>query len=65
MICRMCFGHVSRERDLESFRLAEFEVRAKASRLPVALDGEVEVMRPPLHYRSRPGALRVIAPPAD
>jgi len=65
MICRMCFGHVSGERDLESFRLAELEVQAKASRLPVALDGEVEVMRPPLHYRSRPGALRVIAPPTD
>lgn len=64
MICRMCFGHVSRERDLESFRLHDFEVRAKVSRLPVALDGEVEVMHPPLHYRSRPGALRVIAPAA-
>jgi diacylglycerol kinase family enzyme len=65
MICRMCFGHVSRERDLESFRLRDFEVRAKVSRLPVALDGEVQIMHPPLHYRSRPGALRVIAPAAD
>jgi diacylglycerol kinase family enzyme len=65
MICRMCFGHVSRERDVESFKLREFEVQSKTSRLPVALDGEVEVLRPPLHYRSRPGALRVIAPPAD
>jgi diacylglycerol kinase family enzyme len=64
MICRMCFGHVSRERDLESFRLHDFEVRAKVSRLPVALDGEVEIMHPPLHYRSRPAALRVIAPAA-
>jgi len=64
MICRMCFGHVSGGRDLESFRLRDFEVRAKMSRLPVALDGEVEVMHPPLHYRSRPGALRVIAPAA-
>jgi diacylglycerol kinase family enzyme len=31
--------------------------------LPVALDGEVEIMRPPLHYRARPGALSVIVPP--
>jgi len=28
----------------------------------VALDGEVEMMRPPLRYRSRPGALWVIVP---
>jgi diacylglycerol kinase family enzyme len=42
--------------------LKELQVRSKTSRLPVALDGEVEVMRPPLRYRSRLGALRVIVP---
>jgi len=30
--------------------------------LRVALDGEVVRMRPPLTFRSRPGALRVLAP---
>lgn len=35
------------------------DIRSRASRLPVALDGEVGVMRPPLRYRSRPQALRV------
>jgi diacylglycerol kinase family enzyme len=62
MVCRLCFGHASTARDIESFKLKEVEVRSKTSRLPVALDGEVEVLRPPLHYRSRPGALTVIAP---
>ena len=62
MICRMCFGHVSQGRDMESFRLKEVLVRSETSRLPVALDGEVEMMHPPLHYRSQPGALRVIVP---
>jgi diacylglycerol kinase family enzyme len=38
------------------------QVRSKTSRVPVALDGEVEMMRPPLRYRSRPGALWVIVP---
>jgi diacylglycerol kinase family enzyme len=38
------------------------KVSAKASRLPVALDGEVEIMRPPLLFRSLPKALRVIVP---
>ena len=53
----MVFGKVSPARDIESFRLKELQVRSKTSRLPVALDGEVEMMHPPLQYRSRPGAL--------
>jgi diacylglycerol kinase family enzyme len=70
MICRMVLGKVSQARDIESFRLKELQVRSKTSRLPVALDGEVEIMHPPLEYRSRPGALQVIVPsrkaePAD
>jgi diacylglycerol kinase family enzyme len=64
MICRMVLGKVSQARDIESFRLKELQVRSKTSRLPVALDGEVEMMHPPLQYRSRPEALRVIVPPA-
>jgi diacylglycerol kinase family enzyme len=62
MICRMAFGKVSQARDIESFRLKELQVRSKTSRLPVALDGEVEMLHPPLEYCSRPGALRVIVP---
>jgi diacylglycerol kinase family enzyme len=31
-------------------------------RVSVALDGEVAIMRPPLEYRIRPRALRVIVP---
>jgi diacylglycerol kinase family enzyme len=64
MICRLCFGHASQARDIESFRLEELEVRSKTSRLPVALDGEVEIMHPPLRYRSLPAALAVIVPPS-
>jgi len=70
MVWRMAFGKVNQARDVESFRLEELKVRSKTSRLPVALDGEVEIMHPPLEYRSRPGALQVIVPsrkaePAD
>jgi diacylglycerol kinase family enzyme len=49
-------------RELDTFQLAEAEISAKTSRLPVALDGEVRIMHTPLHYRSRPGALRIIVP---
>jgi diacylglycerol kinase family enzyme len=62
MVWRLCFGHMNEERDLDTFQLSEVEIDAKSSRLPVALDGDVGIMRPPLRYRSRPGALRVIVP---
>jgi diacylglycerol kinase family enzyme len=62
MVCRMSFGRINEARDLDKFELAEAEVGARASRLPVALDGEVSFMRTPLHYRSRAQALRVIVP---
>ena len=62
MIWRMAFGKIRQARDVESFRLTDLKVRSKTSRLPVALDGEVEFMHPPLHYCIRPKALRVIVP---
>ena len=36
----------------------------EASRVRVAVDGETMHVAPPIDYRIRPGALRVIAPPA-
>jgi diacylglycerol kinase family enzyme len=64
MVCRLCFGRMDQARDLDTFHLDEAEVSAKTSRLFVALDGEVRIMHTPLHYRSRPQALRVIVPEA-
>jgi diacylglycerol kinase family enzyme len=60
MVCRMCFGRLSQARDLDTFELTEAEVGATSSRLPVALDGDVQIMHSPLHYRARPQALAVI-----
>ena len=37
-------------------------VSTHRSMLPVSLDGEVVAAAPPLEYRIRKGALRVIAP---
>jgi diacylglycerol kinase family enzyme len=62
MVCRLCFGRLDQAHDLDRFELAEAEVSAKTSRLPVALDGDVRILHTPLHYRSRPGALTVIVP---
>lgn len=56
-------GRLSQEHDFELFRVAQIEIRSRAKRLRVAIDGELKTMRPPLHYRIRPRALRVIVPP--
>jgi diacylglycerol kinase family enzyme len=62
MVCRLCFKRLDQARDLDTFELGAAEINAKTSRLPVALDGDVTVIPTPLNYRSRPRALRVIAP---
>jgi diacylglycerol kinase family enzyme len=56
------FGRVDQARDFEAFCVAEARIETGRRRLLVARDGEVEWMETPLHYRIRPGALRVLAP---
>jgi len=46
----------------ESLEPTELTIDARRPRLGVALDGEIAVLRTPLRYRSRPGALRVAVP---
>ncbi len=43
----------------------ELRIEMRQRNVDVAVDGEVISMAPPLHYRSRPGALRVIVPKAQ
>ena len=54
-----------RDADLAAFETEQTDVHTHRDHVQVATDGEVNVMRTPLHYRSRPGALRVIVPVAD
>lgn len=61
-----CITGVVDQSDLRILTLAALEVDSRRKRLLVACDGEIQVMRTPLKYRTRPGALRVLAPlPAD
>jgi diacylglycerol kinase family enzyme len=62
---RAAFGGLDQAGDFETRRVGTTEVRMRASRVHVSVDGEVETMRPPLRYRVRPGALRVFAPAAS
>ena len=57
---------IKRAESVEEQRLPEFKVEVRHKRaIPVAFDGEVSVMRPPLQYRTRPRALPVILPPPE
>jgi diacylglycerol kinase family enzyme len=56
-------GRLEQDRDFEACLTARLELSTPHRRLRVALDGEVVVLAPPLVCRTRPGALRVLAPP--
>jgi diacylglycerol kinase family enzyme len=59
---RALFGGLRNEKDFDALSTTEVWVETKRSRLRVATDGEVTIMHTPLHYRVRPGALRVLVP---
>jgi diacylglycerol kinase family enzyme len=61
---RMLGRRAQESRDFETFCARDVSFEIKPSRVPVSLDGEVEIMESPLHYRLRPGALRIRLPPA-
>jgi diacylglycerol kinase family enzyme len=56
-------GTLDQARDFRSMCPRECWIESARRELRVALDGEVTRLTPPLHFRSRPGALRVLAPP--
>ncbi len=59
---RALLGHLREEKDFLALLTSELKIKTKHKRLRVALDGEVESLEAPLHYRVRTGALRVIVP---
>jgi diacylglycerol kinase family enzyme len=62
---RALFGGLRDEQDFDALCTKEIFIETRRpKRLRVATDGEVTVMTTPLHYRVRPGALRVLVPKA-
>src|SRR6267142_3059028 len=59
---RALFGGLRQEKDFIALCTKEIWIGTRHRRVRVALDGEVVLMEPPLHYRVRPRALRVLAP---
>lgn len=60
---RALFGRLEQAADFDAVNLEEAVVETRKRRVNVATDGEVTAMTPPLRFRVRPGALRVIVPP--
>ena len=59
---RALFGGLHQEKDFLAMCTKEIWIETKHKRIRVALDGEVTIMEPPLHYRVLPGKVRVLAP---
>jgi diacylglycerol kinase family enzyme len=59
---RIGLGRLKQSRDFELSCQKELWIESRKRALRVALDGEVVSLRPPLHYRTWPGALQVCVP---
>lgn len=55
-------GRLRQARDFESICVVEAWIEIRRRWVNVSLDGEVARLETPLHYRTRPAALRVIVP---
>lgn len=56
------FGGLGNQEDFDALSTKEVWIETHRRNLRVATDGEVNIMKTPLHYRVLPRALRVIAP---
>jgi diacylglycerol kinase family enzyme len=59
---RALLGGLHQEKDFVAMCTKAVRINTRHRHLRVALDGEVTIMKPPLYYRARPGALRVLTP---
>ena len=59
---RAILGRLEQARDFDALNVEEVWIESSRQSLRTALDGEVVRLAPPLHYRIRPAALRVIVP---
>lgn len=64
LLAKALAGRARQSGEFEIVRTSELWIdKPRAGRTPhVALDGEIRIMTTPLHYQTRPGALRVVVP---
>jgi diacylglycerol kinase family enzyme len=63
--CAALVGRLDRHTAAETFCARTVHVQTRRRRLPVAIDGEVVRLRPPLEVCFRPSALQVFAPAVE
>jgi diacylglycerol kinase family enzyme len=59
---RALFRNPKPDRDFDAFLTSECWIETRHHGLKISLDGEVTVLRPPLHFQTRPLSLRVMVP---
>ncbi len=59
---RALAGQLRQARDFREFAATDLEVKTSRRSMHVATDGETRRLDTPLHYKTHPGALRVIVP---
>jgi diacylglycerol kinase family enzyme len=59
---KMFAGHWREDEAISVETVRSVTLNAKRLALAVMIDGEIEYLKPPLHFRIRPAALRVLAP---
>ena len=57
---RALLGRLRQARDFEALTTDEIVIESRHGYLRVAADGELTMMKPPLRYRTRPAALKVV-----
>lgn len=62
LVARALVGWLRSDPTFRELETESLVVETRRGRIRVALDGEIEMMEPPLAYRIRPGALRVRLP---
>lgn len=62
LLARAVAGGLQGASELSLFRTSELRIEAPERSLDVAADGEILRLTPPLRYRVRPSALRIIVP---
>ncbi len=62
---RALFGRLRSEKDFLAVSTGEVKIETRRKRMRVAFDGETAVLGTPLHYRTRPGILRVMVPETE
>lgn len=62
MIIRILLSRLEGTSQLENLWVTTLTIESPKTTINVGLDGEVVRLTPPLHFRSRPGALQVLVP---